>query len=415
MFQAAVTGMGVVSSAGLSLESFWDTLKTGRNTVKKIDRFPVDLLPVQICSPIDDNLFIEIFGGTSLTFDTRVYRYTHAALTQALAAAGLDLEDLVGVRVGVVIGSSIGTFATSIVNYVISRAGACTEVPGWGGAGFGSSSNHLLLNEIGDRIKAGSFRYFVSNGCSTGADSVGIASQLVEWGLVDICVALGVEAPIEVATLCSFGMIGALSSANADFACASRPFDKNRDGFVLGEGAGAIILENAGHARKRGARIQAYVKGYATTCDAYHRTAPAPDNHAAVLAIQNALSMAHLHQSDIDCILAHATSTPVGDIVETNVIRKAFGQASDTLTVTAIKAVVGHSSGASGALQAIAGIMMMGKGVVLPTHHLAEPDPQCDLNYAADGPYNKLIRHCMSLSFGFSGKNSVLVLGDADG
>lgn len=413
MLNAAITGMGVVSSAGLCLDSFWDGLSSGRNTVKKIDRFPVNKLAFQLCSPIDDQSFVERFGGKDLTFECRVYRYAHATLDQALESAGLTPQDLQGGRVGIVIGSSIGAFATSLINYVMCKGGEPPAMPGWGGIDYSASSNHQFLKEIGDRLNAGSFRYFVTNGCSTGADAVGIASQLVDWGLVDVCFALGVEAPVEVATLCSFGMLGALSKTNDKPEGASRPFDRSRDGFVLGEGAGALVIESVEHARRRGARPYAYMKGYATSCDAYHRTAPAPENEFAVRAIHEAVSLAGLACSEIDCVLAHATSTPVGDIAETKVIRKAFGSASSRLTVTAIKAVLGHASGASGALQAIASALMISKGIVLPTHNLLDPDPECDLNYATNGPYSKPIQHCLSLSFGFSGKNTALVLGAA--
>ena len=410
MTEALITGMGVISSGGLSLENYWNTLDRGSNTFRIIDRFPEKTLTVHVCSPIDDQAFVERFGGGPLSFADRTPRYARAAVDQALANARLDASTLNSLRVGLVMGSSVGCIAANAVNYLIARSGKDTYPEGWTPSSFRDVDNHTVLHELGNAIGAGPMRLFVSNGCSTGTDAVGIGSQLVKWNLVDLCVVVGVEAPIDIITLSAFNLIGALNKTSEPLG-ASKPFDKTRSGFVLGEGAGALVIENADLAKRRNITVQACVKGYATTTDAVHRTAPAPDGANALRAVDLAIRRAGISRSKIDCVLAHATSTPVGDVVETRLIKRAFGAHSKQITVTAIKSAVGHSSGASGALQTIAGVLMIQHSRALPTHNLITPDPECDLNYLPEGSKAMNIDNVMSMSFGFSGKNSIVVLG----
>ncbi len=255
--------------------------------------------------------------------------------------------------------------------------------------------------------------YSVSSACATGAHAIGEALWLVRSGRADAVIAGGCEAAITPLAVAAFARMGALSTRNDEPEAASRPFDRNRDGFVLGEGAGVVILESAEHAEERGGRALARLAGYGATADAFHVTQPDPDGAGATEAMRLALNDAGFGAADIDYINAHGTSTPYNDRIETKAIKNAFGNEAKRIAVTSTKSQTGHLLGAAGAVELASTALILQRGVIPATVNLEDPDPECDLDHVADGPRRQEVRIGMSNSFGFGGQNACLVVKSA--
>jgi 3-oxoacyl-[acyl-carrier-protein] synthase II len=253
----------------------------------------------------------------------------------------------------------------------------------------------------------------VSTGCAAGADAVGMAAEAISWGMSDMMLAIGAESPIELHTILAFDSIRALSHRNDDPVRASRPFDRERDGFVLGEGAATLVLEEKGHALLRGARIYGEIRGYATTTDANHVTAPREDLLKSTLAAQRALEFGGVRPEEVDYVSAHATSTPIGDGLETQLVKNVLGRRAYQVPISSLKSIIGHSSGAAGAMQAAANCLILEHQVIFPTVNLEFADPDCDLDYVPNEPRPARVDCILQQSFGFSGKNSILVMSRA--
>jgi 3-oxoacyl-[acyl-carrier-protein] synthase II len=249
----------------------------------------------------------------------------------------------------------------------------------------------------------------IATACAASSQAIGEACEVIRRGDADVMLAGGTEAPICQLTLASFCAIRALSTRNDDPQGASRPFDATRDGFVLGEGAGVLVLERLSDARRRGAQIYAELIGYATTCDAYHVTAPHPAGDGAARAMQRALARARLSPQQIDYINAHATSTPAGDLAETLAIKRAFGEYANSVPISSTKSMTGHLTSAAGAIEAVATILALQHGLIPPTINLEQPDPECDLDYVPNSARPAALQIAMSNSFGFGGINGVLI------
>jgi 3-oxoacyl-[acyl-carrier-protein] synthase II len=254
----------------------------------------------------------------------------------------------------------------------------------------------------------------VSTGCASGADAVGVAFEAIQWGHGDVMLAVGVEAPIEPLTINAFDALGALSHRNDDPAHASRPFDKDRDGFVLGEGAAVLLMERMDRAVERGAHIYGEIRSYATTLDAYHMTAPRHDLSKSTIAVREALRSADVAPPDIDYISAHATSTPLGDLVETRLVKRVFGERAYEVPISSTKSVIGHQSGGAGVFQAASNLLTLEHQTLIPTVNLAACSKDCDLDYVPGVARRATVDCVLQHTFGFSGKNSALVVAHAD-
>ncbi len=273
-------------------------------------------------------------------------------------------------------------------------------------ASFSDSSS----SQIAIEFNLGGPNFSVSSACSSGLDALGYAFNAIRRDEMDLAVTGGADAPLSPGILASFCVVRALSTSNSEPDKASRPFDRKRDGFVLGEGAGILILEELEHAKKRNAHIYAEILGYGITCDASHITQPRPDGEAAARAIRLALKDANIKTEEIDCISAHGTSTPLNDKTETMVIKKIFGNYAYKIPITALKSMIGHLIGGAGPVELIAGVLSMEKGVIPPTINYEYPDPECDLDYVPNQAREAKIDTILKSSFGFGGKNSALVV-----
>jgi 3-oxoacyl-[acyl-carrier-protein] synthase II len=260
------------------------------------------------------------------------------------------------------------------------------------------------------RFGARAANYSIASACATGAHAIGEALQILRQGRADVVVAGGCEAALTPLSLAAFARMGALSARNDDPQAASRPFDKDRDGFVFGEGAGVVVLETADHARSRGARPLARLTGYGATGDAFHVTQPDPEGRGATAAMELAIADARVTPENVDYINAHGTSTPYNDRVETMAIKQALGNEAKRIPITSTKSQTGHLLGAAGAVEVVASTLILREGVIPRTINLDTPDPDCDLDYVADGPREEKLKVAISNSFGFGGQNACLVI-----
>ena len=401
----AVTGLGVVSSAGIGKENFWRGLTSGRSFVRRITRFDASRMRVQIASEIDDADLAPHVGGRLPEVEERIFTYSAVAADLAVRDAALDPEHAPGARGGVVVGTSVGPSLVTGLAYLRGGAPHGLESATWS-RGFPADIGRRLNRRFGLQ----GFSAVVSTGCASGADAVGVALEAIQWGHADLMLAVGTEAPIEPLTVNAFDAIGALSRRNDCPERASRPFDRDRDGFVLGEGAAVLVLESLEHARRRGARVYAELRSYVTTTDAFHMTAPRHDLSKSSLAARRALEAAGVGPDDIDYVSAHATSTPLGDTIETRLVKRVFGARAYQVPISSTKSVIGHQSGGAGVFQAVANTLTIERQTLVPTVNLEARGEGCDLDYVPGRPRPARVRHVLQHTFGFSGKNSMLVL-----
>jgi 3-oxoacyl-[acyl-carrier-protein] synthase II len=416
MRRVVVTGMGVVSPLGVGVEPLWSGLLEGRSGVSRIDRFETEDLPCRIAGnvPRGPGGFdpLSVVAQKDLRHMDEFIVFALAAAAQAAADAGLDrATDQERERIGVLIGSGIGGVAMIAANAVALHERGPRRVSPY----FIPGS---LINEasgmVSIRHRLRGPNHAVVTACATGAHSIGDAGRLIALGDADAMVAGGVEAATCRLTLAGFAVMRALSTGyNDEPARASRPWDRDRDGFVLGEGAGIVVLEEYERARKRGAKIYAELLGYGLSGDAYHLSSPEPNGDGARRAMQAALQRAQLNTTDIDYINAHATSTGVGDPVEIKAVKTLFGAHARQLSMSSTKSATGHLLGAAGAVEAIISILALRDGVAPATLNLEHPDEGCDLDLVPLTPKKRPIRHVLSNSFGFGGTNAALVFGAA--
>jgi 3-oxoacyl-[acyl-carrier-protein] synthase II len=401
-----VTGLGVVSPVGCDGLSTWNAIVAGKSGVARITRF-------------DPTGYQTTFAGEVKEFDPvarmgrkdarRTDRYTHfavAAALEALERAGLTIDDAMADRVGVLIGSGMGGAETLDAGMET----VLTEGPGRLSPFFmpmflGNMASGTVAIATGARGP----NFAPVSACASSAHAIGEAAAIIRRGEADVMIAGGSEAPLARMVVAGFNAMGALSTRNDDPVAASRPFDAERDGFVLGEGGAALILESAEHAARRGASVLADLTGYATTDDANHMVQPAPGGIGAARAMTLALEAAGLQPEDIDYINAHGTSTPLNEKFETQAIKAAFGDAAYRVPISSTKSMTGHLLGAAGALEAALAIFAIGQGMLPPTINQTSPDPDCDLDYVPNVARQAAIEHVMSNSMGFGGHNVSLV------
>jgi 3-oxoacyl-[acyl-carrier-protein] synthase II len=364
--------------------------------------------PTRICAAVDGFKPTDYMDAKPARRMARFSQLAVAAATMAVADAGLTWNEESAERIGVVMSNSVGSVGVTERNYELLRERGYTRMDPLFMAlvlpNMVSATVAIALNVTG-------YNTTVVTACAGGTTAIGEATEAIRRGVADVILAGGADAPISEITLAGMSLIGALSRRNDDPKAASRPFDAGRDGFVASEGGACLVLESLEHARSRGARILAEVKGYGATCDAHHITGPEPNGTAASRAMRLAMADARVQPEEIDHINAHATSTPLGDKVETMAIKRAFGEHAYRIPVTANKSMTGHMFAASGAVEALCCVRVITDGVIPPTINHEKPDPDCDLDYTPNVARQVQVRHVLSNSFGFGGQNACLVFG----
>lgn len=403
--RVVVTGVGVISPVGNDVPTFWSNLINGVSGVDKIKAFPVDNLPVQIGAEIKDfNPTDWIDLKESKRMDP-VTQYGIAAAEQAISDAGLDDTALNHERVGVIVGSGIGGIQTlenqhSILINKSHRFVSPFFIP--------MMIPDIIPGHIAIRHGYMGPNYSVTSACATSSHTIGIALRHILSGDADVIISGGSEASISPISLAGFTNMKALSRRNNEPEKASRPFDLNRDGFIIGEGAGIVVLEDLEHAIRRSAPIYAEITGYGFSGDAHHITAPHPEGKGQALAIRSAINMSGLNPEDYDYINAHGTSTPLNDKYETIAIKSVFGKHAYNLNISSTKSMTGHLLGAAGAIEFIALCLALRDQIIPPTINYDEPDPDCDLNYTPNKAVERSLRAGLSSNFGFGGHNAVV-------
>jgi 3-oxoacyl-[acyl-carrier-protein] synthase II len=405
-----VTGVGCVSPLGRDVAATWGAAAAGVSGVRPLARFDASDLPTRFAAECEPEVAPQGLPPREVRRLDRSARLALVATEEAFADAGLGA----GVdrdRIGVVIGTAIGGIGTLLGSYETMRERGARRVSPFTvpmtlpnmPAGY-VSMQHGLRGPIGCPVGA----------CASGAQALGAAARLIERGDADVVIAGGTEAAVHPLVIAAFAAMRALSTRNDAPACASRPFDRERDGFVLAEGAGIVVLEAAEHAAARGARARAAWLGYGEAADASHPASPAEDAGGARLAMERAIADAGLAPEEVDAINAHATSTPAGDRSEAQAIRGVFGAHADHLPVSATKSVTGHLLGAAGALEAILCVRALEEGLLPPTINLDHPDPDCALLHVAPKARERALRTVLSNAFGFGGVSASLLLGRAE-
>jgi 3-oxoacyl-[acyl-carrier-protein] synthase II len=398
--------LGVVAPNGIGVETFWKSLMDGVSGIDRITRFDA--------SRHDTKIAAEIKGFDPLLYMEKkevkkMDRFIHYALAGAVMAADnaqFTVRDVERSRSGVLIGTGMGGIpGLEDTHKILLEKGPGRISPFF----IPSIITNLASGHIAIRFGLRGPNSCVSTACATGNHAIGDSFELIRRGIADVMFAGGTEAVITPLTIGGFGAMKALSTRNDAPQRASRPFDKGRDGFVMGEGAGVLILEELDHARRRDARIYAELNGYGMSADAYHMTAPEPEGAGAIASMGLALEDAGLQPEDVDYINAHGTSTPAGDASETKAIKKVFGDHAYRLAVSSIKSMTGHLLGAAGGVEAVATVLTLHHGMIPPTINYEEPDPECDLDYVPSSARRAEVRVAFSNSFGFGGTNATLV------
>ncbi|WP_434753099.1 beta-ketoacyl-ACP synthase II [Paenibacillus amylolyticus] len=407
MERVVITGMGVISPLGNDVDTFWNALKEGKSGISPIEDLDSALYKTRIAGMIRDFDGEERFGRKEARRMDRFVQFAVAAADQALADSGLVMDSLDRERIGVYVGSGIGGIQTLMdQGSILAERGASrvspTLVP--------MLISNMAAASISMRFGCWGPTLSPVTACSIGNTAIGEAYRLIRHGGADVIFAGGTEAAVTEISLASFSNATALSTRNEDFTTASRPFDAGRDGFVMAEGAGILVVEALSHALARGANILAEVVGYGATSDAYHMVATHPEGRGAYLAMKAALRDAQLEPADIDVINAHATSTEAGDLSETRAIKQLFGETAYRIPITANKSMTGHMLGAAGGAEAISLIQTLRQGIVPPTINQEQRDPECDLDYVPNTAREADIQIGMSNSFGFGGHNAVIIL-----
>jgi len=404
--RVVITGMGVVTSLGQDLETFWNNVIAGKSGISVIDSFDTTDFPTKIAGSIKDFDPEKYMDKREARRMDRFVQFAVAAAKMALADAGLDIGGQIDPeRVGVYVGSGIGGLETwEDQHNVLLEKGPKRVSPFF----IPMMIANMASGQISILTGAKGPNSTVVTACATGTHSIGEAFRLIQRGEADVMICGGSEAAIRPTGIAGFCALRAMSTRNDEPERASRPFDKDRDGFVMSEGSGVLVIEDLEHAQKRGAKIHAEIIGYGMSGDAFHITDPDPDG--AARCMKRALADAGVAPEEVEYINAHGTSTPVGDISETVAIKKTFGDHAYKLAVSSTKSITGHLLGAAGGVEAIITGLTLERGVIAPTINLDNPDPECDLDYVPNKARETGVRIAISNSFGFGGHNATIVL-----
>lgn len=411
--RVVVTGLGTVNPIGANVDAFWKQAQSGASGVGKISAFDASHLKVSIAAEVPDFQPEQYLDKKEARRMDRYAQFFWAATSQAMSDSGLDYtgDDEGATRAGVAVGSGIGGIISFQDNLDVMRQRGPDRI------------SPFAIPQIISNMAAGlasiSFNLLGPNtatvtACAASANAIGDGAEVIRRGDADVMVAGGAEAPVCEFAVAGFAQTRALSTRNDDPSGASRPFDADRDGFVMGEGAAVLILEEREHALARGAPIYGEFLGYGMSADAYHMTLPRPGGMGAARAMQNALDDANLDAEDIGYINAHGTSTPANDSTETAAIKLVFGDHAGRLPISSTKSMTGHLLGGAGALESLVCLLAIRDGVLPPTINYTTPDPECDLDYVPNEARNADISRAMTNSFGFGGHNVALVFGSHD-
>ncbi|MFZ5506928.1 MAG: beta-ketoacyl-ACP synthase II [Pseudomonadota bacterium] len=401
-----VTGLGIISPVGNTVGQAWENILAAKSGIRRITRFDPSELPVQIAGEVRDfDVANYLSPKEARRFDTFIH-FGIAASMDAIRDAGLEANPANAERIGVCVGSGIGGLPMIEETHNAMLAGGVRKVSPFFVPG---SIINMISGIVAINYGFKGPNFATVSACATANHSIGEAMRLIEYGDADVMIAGGAES-----TMCPLGVAGfaaakALSGRNDDPETASRPWDSGRDGFVLGEGAGVLVLEEYEHAKARGARIYCELAGYGMSADAHHITAPCEDGEGASRSMANALRNGGVALDEVDYINAHGTSTPLGDIAETVAIKRCFGEHAKTLCVSSTKSMTGHALGAAAGIEAVVTVMAIHKQIAPPTANLRDQDPACDLDYVPLLPREINIRSALSNSFGFGGTNATLV------
>lgn len=404
--RVVITGMGTVSPVGNDVETSWKNILAGKSGVGPLTRLNPDEFSAKVAAEVKD---FDIESYIERKDARKMDRFTHFALASAIMAvkdAGLTIDDNNAERVGVWIGSGIGGMETFENQFeTFQKRGYRRVSPFF----VPMMIPDMATGQVSIHLGAKGVNSCTVTACATGTNSIGDAFKVIQRGDADAMIAGGAEAPITQMSVAGFCANTALST-NPDPKTASRPFDLHRDGFVIGEGAGVVVLEELEHALNRGANIYAEIVGYGSTGDAYHITAPAPGGEGGARAMKIALEDAGLSPEDVDYINAHGTSTPYNDKYETSAVKEVFGDHAYNLAISSTKSMTGHLLGAAGGVEAIFTALAIKNGILPPTINYETPDPECDLDYVPNESRNKEINAAISNSLGFGGHNATIAL-----
>jgi 3-oxoacyl-[acyl-carrier-protein] synthase II len=404
--RTVITGLGAITALGNDVSTTWEGIKAGKSGIGHITLFDPQHHTTRYAAEIKDFDPKEKLGKESRKMCRFAHLAVHASL-EAMEDAGLKEGGIDPSRLGVIQGNGIGGFEGIEQFMRVFFENGPERVPIMA---IPKIISNMAPGYTAIFLRARGPVYTIVTACSAGTDAIGAAQRCIEKGICDVVVTGGVEAAVTPFGVASFNVLRALSTKfNQNPEAASRPFDKNRDGFVLGEGAGILILEELEHAKARGARIYAELAGYGTSCDAYHITAPHPDGVGAVAAMRMALADAQMSGEEIDYVNAHGTSTPLNDPTETAAIKKVLGDHAYKIKVSSTKSMIGHCIGGAGGIEALVCIKAMEEGVFPPTINLDEPDDGCDLDYVPNKMQRGEIKVAMSNSLGFGGHNGIVI------
>ncbi len=404
--KVVVTGLGIISPVGIGVSEAWGNVVAGRSGITRINRFDASGLPTQIAGEVKNFEVAKwLAPKEARRFDTFIH-YGLAAGIDALKDSGIDLDKEAREQIGVCIGSGIGGLPLIETTHDALIAGGPRKISPFFVPG-------TIINMISGQLSImhglKGPNIAVVSACTTANHSIGEAGRLIEYGDADVMIAGGAESCVSMLGVGGFCAARALSARNDSPELASRPWDKDRDGFVLGEGAGVLVLEEYEHAKKRGARIYCELAGYGLSADAHHITAPCEDGEGAARCMTNALRNGGINTDQVDYVNAHGTSTPLGDIAETIAVKRCFGDYAKKLAVSSTKSMTGHLLGAAGGIEAVFSAMAVHQQIAPPTINLVNQDPQCDLDYVPNTAREMKIAVAISNSFGFGGTNGTLV------
>ena len=405
--RVVITGMGTVNPLGLNVSESWKNVTNGLSGVGPITSFDAADLQVKIACEVKNFVPEDFMEAREARRRDRFEQFSTAAAKEALGNSGLEITEANASRVGVIISSGIGGLK-SLQDAILTNL---TEGPR-------RVSPFLIpmlmangasgLAAIDHGIKGPCFS--VASACASGADGIGMAWMMLRTGMLDACLGGASEATVTELGVAAFDRVGATSRRNDDYSMTPQPFDKNRDGLVMGEGAAVLVFERESHAKARGATILAELAGYGSTADAFHVTAPHKDGAGGAAAIQQALATAEANPEDVGYISAHGTATALNDLSETKAVKVAFGDLAYKIPISSTKSMTGHMMGATGALEAIFCVQAVREGLLPPTIHYETPDPECDLDYVPNKAREQQIDLAISNAFGFGGHNAVLAI-----
>ncbi|MCM3386535.1 beta-ketoacyl-ACP synthase II [Ureibacillus chungkukjangi] len=408
--RVVITGIGAVTPLGNSIEETWENVIAGKSGVGALTRLDAEKFPVKIAAEVKD---FDIEQYVEKKEARKMDRFTHYALASSIMAmkdSGLTITEEIAPRVGVWIGSGIGGMETYENQYVTFQERGVRRVSPFF---VPMMIPNMASGQVSIHFGAKGINSCSVTACASGTNSIGDAFKVIQRGDADAMITGGAEAPIVNMAVAGFCSSTALS-LNPDAEIASRPFDANRDGFVIGEGAGILILEEYEFAKARGAKIYAEIVGYGSTGDAHHITAPAPEGEGAARAIRQALEDGDVDPTQVGYINAHGTSTPYNDLFETKAVKTVFADHAYNLAMSSTKSMTGHLLGAAGGVEAIFTALALKEGILPPTINLTTPDPECDLDYIPNTARNQYVEYAMSNSLGFGGHNASILLKKVD-